>query len=183
VAERVRLGMGISHQIVRPFRNITLVENVMLAIGHPQTVSPARALLSFKYGESRKQALELLRLVAIDHVARELPGTQPLGVLKRLEVARTLAMRPRLLFLDEPLAGLGPVEAARMADLLQELNRNGTTIVLIEHNLSEAQRICGRFVVLDNGYKIADGPVAEVLADDRVISAYLGERWRDSGVA
>jgi branched-chain amino acid transport system ATP-binding protein len=116
-----------------------------------------------------------LRLVGIEHVAESEPSTQPLGVLKRLEVARALALAPRLLLLDEPLAGLGQAEATRLADTIAALNRGGITIVLIEHNLGEVLRICPRLVVLDNGRLIADGEAAEVMADARVRSAYVGE--------
>ena len=85
------------------------------------------------------------------------PRTQPLGVLKRLEMARALALKPRLLLLDEPLAGLNSREARGLADTIADINRQGMTIILIEHNLGEVMRICQRLVVLDNGRKIADG--------------------------
>jgi branched-chain amino acid transport system ATP-binding protein len=177
-AQRARLGIGLSHQIVRPFRNMSLLENAMIAAGHARTLSSWRALASLGRAESRAAALEMLHRVGIDHLAEKYPTTQPLGVLKRLEVARALAMRPRVLLLDEPLAGLGPAAAGKLAETLREINQTGIAILLIEHNLGEAQKLCRRFVVLDNGKKIADGAMRDVFADGRVVDAYLGEGWR-----
>ena len=177
---RSRLGLAMSHQIVRPFRNMTVLDNVALAVGKACTASPLRAFARVSRVKQRKEAIRLLDLVGIASVAEELPGTQPLGVLKRLEVARALAMGPSVLMLDEPLAGLNQTEANRLAETIKDVNDGGTTIILIEHNLGEAQRICDRFVVLDNGRKIADGAVSDVMADESVITAYLGEGWRNA---
>lgn len=180
VAQRARAGLGMSNQIVRPFRHLTILDNVALAVGHDRTASPLVAIGSVSRKRQREQAMELLALVGIASLAHAEPRSQPLGVLKRLEVARALAMKPVVLLLDEPLAGLNQAEAGKLADTILELNGGGVTIVLIEHNLAEAQRICRHFLVLDNGRKIADGPVAAVMADDAVITAYLGEGWRNA---
>ena len=175
VAARARRGIVMSHQIVRPFRNMTMLENVMLAAGAEITLSPWRAMATLNRHRLRETALECLRMVGIADLAGRMPSTQPLGVLKRLEVARALATRPRMLLLDEPLAGLGHGEAVRLADLIQDLNRTGVTILLIEHNIAEVTRICPRIVVLDNGHKIADGASYAVMNDPAVVEAYLGE--------
>lgn len=178
VAKRARAGLGMSNQIVRPFKHLSLLDNVAIAAGHAHTASPLTAIGHVSRKEAREKAGELLDLVGIAHLALASPQAQPLGVLKRLEVARALATNPVVLMLDEPLAGLNQAEAGKLAETILTLNGSGITIVLIEHNLAEAQRICRRFVVLDNGRKIADGPVRTVMSDDAVITAYLGEGWR-----
>ena len=103
------------------------------------------------------------------------PRILPLGYLKRLEVARALALDPKLLLLDEPLAGLNYSEAARMADVIAELNREGRTILLVEHNLGEVTRIAQRLVVLNNGAVLASGLPGEVMRRPDVRTAYLGD--------
>jgi branched-chain amino acid transport system ATP-binding protein len=180
MARRARAGLAMSNQIVRPFRHLSVLDNVALAVGHQWTASPLIAITKVSREQQRQTALGLLELVGIRFAAEAAPSTQPLGVLKRLEMARALAMQPAVLLLDEPLAGLNQAEANRLADTVRDINVGGTTIVLIEHNLAEAQRICQRFVVLDNGRKIADGPVTSVMTDDQVITAYLGAGWRDA---
>ena len=99
----------------------------------------------------------------------------PLGNLKRLEVARALAVEPSLIILDEPLAGLNHREAQRQADTIAALNGDGITTILIEHNLGEVLRVCKRLVVLDGGRVIADGAPTDVMADKAVREAYIGK--------
>jgi len=172
---RIRAGLGLSQQIVRPFRAMTLAENVMLAAGHGRTERPLHALFSRQRAAERERALALLDLVGIGDAAGAFPAALPLGYLKRLEVARALALDPKLLLLDEPLAGLNHIEAHRLADTVLSLNERGLTIVLIEHNLGEVLRICRQLVVLDNGRKIAEGEPAKVMEQPDVRAAYLGE--------
>lgn len=173
--ERVRLGMGLSQQIVKPFRNMTVLDNVALAAGAAKTNKPLSALFTRQREDERAQALKLLEKVGIAEAADADPSNLPLGYLKRLEVARALALQPNLLLLDEPLAGLNHAEAQKLANTIQAINKDGTTIILIEHNLGEVMRICNRLVVQDNGRKIGDGAPEEVMADPVVRSAYLGE--------
>ena len=109
-----------------------------------------------------------------EHADQEVLG-QPLGLLKRLEVARALALEPRLLLLDEPLAGLNHVEAGRLADVVVGINREGLTVVMIEHNLGEVLRVSDRLVVLDNGRKIAEGEPESVMRMSHVRAAYVGK--------
>ncbi len=172
---RVRLGLGLSQQLVRPFRSMTLAENVMLAAGLARTARPLLALVQNDRARERARALELLCRVGIEDAAESRPATLPLGVLKRLEVARALALGPRLLLLDEPLAGLNSVEARALADTIAALNADGITVMLIEHNLGEVLRVCRRLVVLDNGVKITEGAPQDVIAQPAVRAAYLGE--------
>ena len=174
-AIRARMGLGLSHQIVRPFRNMTIRENVMVSAGYLKTGVPFKAMFQVRRGAEHARAEALLDKVGIAHLADQSPATQPLGVLKRLEVARALALDPKLLLLDEPLAGLNHAEAETLAGTIQDLNRAGTTIILIEHNLAEVLRVCPRLVVMDNGRKIADGDARTVIEDPQVVAAYLGE--------
>ncbi|HSS63817.1 MAG TPA: ATP-binding cassette domain-containing protein [Gammaproteobacteria bacterium] len=174
VHARIRLGLGHSHQLVRPFRSMTLLDNVALAAGLAKTRAPLKALAVIRRDAERRRAEQLLKLLGIDDAADSRPATLPLGYLKRLELARALALDPDLLLLDEPLAGLNHLEARRLADTVVDLNRSGRTVVLIEHNLGEVMRICSRLVVLDNGRKIGEGDPREVMADNNVRAAYLG---------
>ncbi len=171
---RVRAGLGLSQQITRPFRSMSVLDNVALAAGSARTRRPLRALFERDRSEARREARKLLELVGIAEAAESFPDALPLGFLKRLEMARALALRPRLLLLDEPLAGLNHLEAARLADTIAKLNGDGLPILLIEHNLGEIARVCGRLVVLDNGCVLAHGATTAVLADPTVQEAYLG---------
>lgn len=171
---RIRSGLAISQQLVRPFRDITVRDNVALAVGKAWTTQPFRSLFHRSRTKERQRAEELLRLVGILDYAGRKPGELPLGVLKRLEMARALALDPKLLLLDEPLAGLNHGEARVLADTILNLSRQGLPILLIEHNLGEVMRICERVVVLDNGRKLAEGAAADVLADPAVLQAYVG---------
>ena len=179
-ALRVRCGLGLSQQLVRPFRQMTVIENVMLTAGASKTRRPLRALLSSSRAAERERAKELLALVELAEVAERMPGELPLGSLKRLEVARALALEPKLLLLDEPLAGLNSGEARRLADSIAALNAAGQTVLLIEHNLGEVMRICDRLVVLDNGHVIAEGAPRAVMSQGPVRAAYLGREAADA---
>jgi branched-chain amino acid transport system ATP-binding protein len=174
IHQRMRLGLAMTNQIVHPFRSMSVLDNVTLAAGHRRVRNILVAMVSFDRRQERQQALALLTRVGIaDSAAKPVAG-QPLGVLKRLEMARALALSPKLLLLDEPLAGLNNIEAARLADTVRQLNEQGITIVMIEHNLGEVLRISQRMVVLDNGCKIAEGDPKQVMQDPAVRSAYIG---------
>jgi len=171
---RIRRGLALSQQIVKPFRGMSLIDNVALAAGADKTASPVKALFHRRRERELETGHQLLLRLGIDAHANESPATQPMGILKRLELARALALAPRLLLLDEPLAGLNSKEARLLADTITELNRSGTTIIMIEHNLGEVMRVCHRLVVLDNGRKIAEGEAATVMNNAIVRAAYLG---------
>ncbi len=173
--KRARLGLALTHQIVRPFRSMSVLDNVALTAGHLLIGQIFKSMLLQDRTVQRKRAREYLKLVGIENVAEKSVVGQPLGVAKRLEVARALALEPKVLLLDEPLAGLNNVEAARLADTVADINRHGLTVVMIEHNLGEVLRISHRLVVLDNGRKIADGPPREVMRDRTVRAAYVGK--------
>lgn len=172
---RARRGIALTHQIVKPFRSMTVLDNVVFAAGHAQTGNVLRALGTRSRSEETQRARQLLELVGIDRYADANPNALPLGALKRLEVARALATDPKILLLDEPLAGLNHIEAERLADTFVRLNADGVTMVLIEHNLGQVARICPRVVVLDNGKKIGEGATRDMLSDPAVVAAYIGK--------
>ncbi|PID75112.1 MAG: ABC transporter ATP-binding protein [Deltaproteobacteria bacterium] len=171
---RARLGLVMTNQIVRPFLTMTLRDNVALAAGSRHFTSMIAAMTSFSRKQEYKKAYALLQMLGIGHLADQPVVGQPLGVLKRLEVAKGLALNPRVLLLDEPLAGLNHVEAAQLADLVVAINREKVTVVMIEHNLGEVLRISQRMVVLDNGIKLAEGDPQEVMGRPEVRAAYVG---------
>ena len=172
---RVRKGLGCAQQLVRPFREMTLAENVVLAAGAKHTQYPWQSLFRVERMEALRESRNWLAKVGIEDAADSYTEAVPLGYLKRMEIARALAIRPRMLLLDEPLAGLNQAEATTFADILFELNRQGQAILLIEHNLAEVRRICSRLVVLDNGRKIAEGSPETVLKQSSVQEAYIGQ--------
>jgi branched-chain amino acid transport system ATP-binding protein len=175
VHRRAQQGIALTHQIVRPFRQMSLIENVMLAAEPAITASPFRSLTHLDQTRARERAHQLLHRFGIDDAAERPAAILPLGYLKRMQVARALAFDPKLLLLDEPLAGLNYAEAARMSDVIVELNREGRTILLVEHNLGEVTRVAQRLVVLNNGAVLASGDPDEVMRRPDVRTAYLGD--------
>ena len=173
-ARRVRLGLAMTHQIVRPFRAMSVLDNVALAAGRRRTAGPFRALLHVDRRDENDRAAAILAQVGLASLERTMAGALPLGQMKRLEVARALATDPKVILLDEPLAGLNATEAARQAETISEIHASGTTIVLVEHNIEEVLRICRRLVVLNNGAVIGDGEPHAVMADPVVHDAYVG---------
>jgi branched-chain amino acid transport system ATP-binding protein len=171
---RIRAGLAITHQIVRPFRSMSALDNVVLAAGHRLTANPLRAMTHYRRAAEEARARAILVRVGLADAARKAVTALPLGQLKRLEVARALAVEPAVLLLDEPLAGLNHAEAMAQADVVAAINAGGVTTVLVEHNLTEVARICRRLVVLDQGRIIADGAPDAVMANRAVRDAYLG---------
>ena len=174
-AQRVRRGLAITHQIVRPFRSMSVLDNVTLAAGHRLTANAFGALLRCRRDAEEARARTILDRVGLAGEERTPVTALPLGRLKRLELARALAVEPVLVLLDEPLAGLNQSEAARQADVIAAINAMGITTVLIEHNLAEVVRVSRRLIVLDQGRIIADGAPDDVVADANVREAYLGK--------
>lgn len=171
---RIRAGLALAQQIVQPLRALSLLDNVALACGSVRTRHPLRSMFVTSRTSEQTIARELLSNVGLADVVDEYPSTLPLGYLKRLEVARALALKPKLLLLDEPLAGLNQSEAESLADLISKINEQGQTILLIEHNLREVLRVCPTLYVQDNGKPLAFGDADEVMSNPEVRRAYLG---------
>jgi branched-chain amino acid transport system ATP-binding protein len=173
-AARVRHGLALTHQIVRPFREMTVLENVVLAAGYRRTASPLRALLHVERRQETERAAEIIRRVGLAATEGKLAGALPLGQMKRLEVARALALDPKVILFDEPLAGLNQAEAARQIETIAAVHAQGITILLVEHNLEEVIRSCHRLIVMNEGRVISDGTPEAVMADPDVQQAYVG---------
>ena len=165
----VRRGLARTFQVPRPFKSLTVGESVELA-----RASEAGTVLG---AHSRGEAVErVLRLVQLWKRRDEEAGTLSQGDLKLLEAARALATNPALLLLDEPYAGLGPAEMARLTRVIMDLHASGLTLVIIEHKLRELMKLTRRVLVLHHGEKLLDGTPGEVSCDARVLEAYMGVR-------
>lgn len=180
---RVRKGLALTHQIVKPFREMTALDNVVLAAGYRNTSSPLSALMRVDRRRETEKAAQILARVGLAGAERKLAGALPLGQMKRLELARALALDPKAILLDEPIAGLNQTEATKQIELIAEAPPRGVTVVLVEHNLEEVMRVCRRLVVLHNGAVIGDGTPERVMADPMVRDAYIGSGVRDHATA
>jgi branched-chain amino acid transport system ATP-binding protein len=160
-----RAGVARTFQVVKPFAQLTVAENVVVgALNTLRTVPAARA-----------EAARVLALVHLDHKSMQPAASLTLPERKRLEVARAIATRPRLLLLDEVMAGLRPTEVDEMVAVFRRLNReSGLTILLIEHVMRAVMALAGHVVVLHHGERICEGTPEEVVRDPQVLECYLG---------
>jgi branched-chain amino acid transport system ATP-binding protein len=166
-----KLGIGRTFQIVKPFTGMTVKENVAVGALY------GRAGHSGSVAEATRQADEVLERIGLAHKANYPTNEITSPDRKRLELARALAMDPALLLLDEVMAGLNPRETDEMMEVIREINNDGTSIMVIEHVMRAIMGISHRIAVMHHGKLIALDTPQEVANDDRVIEAYLGERF------
>jgi branched-chain amino acid transport system ATP-binding protein len=174
-----RKGLGRTFQNIRLFGDMTAAENVATAADSLNK----SGLVGSLFGSTRsrrdeaasmEKAHELLRFIGLDHRALQMAKNLPYGDQRRLEIARALALNPKVLLLDEPAAGFNPQEKVELGELIRKIRDRGFAVLLIEHDMSLVMDISDRVSVLDFGQKIAEGTPAEIQKNQRVIDAYLG---------
>jgi branched-chain amino acid transport system ATP-binding protein len=182
---RLRPHQLAGHGIARSFQNLgvfpqlTVLENVMIGRHHLMSAGALRGGLGLARGEERRHrsaAVDALHFVGIERLAEATVRTLPYGLQKRVELARCLAMEPRLMLLDEPVAGMDASERAEITDLIRRVHaERDLTVLLVEHDMGMVMKVARRILVLDFGEPIALGTPLEIQRDPHVIRAYLGE--------
>jgi len=169
----VRMGIARTFQMVKPFYQLPAYKNMIIPLYSPRV----KKLVGGKYGDRDAVALDLLEEVGFERDARvayKVAGALPQGYLKRLELAKAIALQPDLFILDELFSGLSLAEVASIVPIIEKLRQQGKTIIMIEHRLKELFRIADRVIVLNYGEKIADGSGSQIMESEAVKKAYLG---------
>ena len=173
----VNLGICRTFQIMRPYNSMPAYKNLIIPLYSPRARKTGGWRGGGRHGDRNIIALDLLEEVGFERESKvpyKLAGTLPTGYLKRLELARCLALNPELLICDEVFSGLSMSEIASMVPLIEKLNQSGVTIIMIEHRLKELFRVARRVMAISYGDKIIEGTPAEVMANEKVREAYLG---------
>ena len=176
----VELGIARTFQIVKPFGDMTVRENTISGLGMPIYPRWQALVQRYRTPDTLHASDAIMALTDLTAWAETRADSLPIGLQRRLEIARALATGPRLLLLDEPAAGLTASEAEELAQLIRTLNAQGISIIVIEHNMTFAMGLCHRIVVLAQGEIIAQGSPDQVRHDERVINAYLGQEDADA---
>jgi len=171
---RTRLGIARTFQLVRPLPSLSALENVLVARLYARDLPPAV--------RAQEDCLQLLSLVGLASKADAPAAKLTLTERKRVEIARALATQPKVILLDEPLAGLNPTEVDTMLGLFRRIRANGVTLVIVEHNVRAVRALCDRVLVLNSGRTIGEGAPEEALARPEVIQVYLGTSSAPRGV-
>jgi len=164
---RATLGIARTFQLVRSLPNLSVLDNVLVARLYGREHSPS-------VSRARVEGVQLLRLVRLADKSEYPAMNLTLAERKRLEIARALATHPHLLLLDEPVAGLSPVEVTSALSMFTQIRTDGVTLIIVEHNIPAVRTLCDRVVVLNAGKKIAEGPPSQVLQQTEVVQVYLG---------
>ena len=174
-----RLGLARTFQNIRLFGDMTALENVMTGADARNKVGLIGSIFGTSTSRqdeklSHSRAAELLNFMGISHRSGQLARNLPYGDQRRLEIARALALEPKVLLLDEPAAGFNPQEKVELGELIKKIRDAGFAVLLIEHDMSLVMKISDRVSVLDFGQKIAEGTPSEIQSNQKVIDAYLG---------
>lgn len=165
--EIARLGAVRTFQVVHPLKEMTVLDNTLIGA----------FLRTSNVKEASEVAMGCIRACHLEEMAHRKAGSLTIGQKKRLEMARALATRPRILMLDEAMAGLTSTEVRASVELIKSIRDQGVTLLVVEHIMEAIMPIADKVVVLDGGEKIAEGPPKEIINDERVITAYFGEKF------
>lgn len=180
--KRVGLGMARTFQNLQIFPNLSVIENVMVGCHSRFKAGFCSSLLAMPWQIKEEKAIqeiayEKLQLLGLLNKAQTLAGNLSFGESKILEIARALAANPDILLLDEPVAGVPHAEVAEVAQVIKAINKQGISVLLVEHNMKFVMDLCDDIVVLNYGQKIAEGTASVVRTDPQVLTAYLGEDY------
>jgi len=179
----VRLGVARTFQNIRLFRNLSVLENVCIAVDSHETYALGSVFLRLpilrRERAVRAQAMEYLAAVGLEGKAAVRADSMPYGLQRKLEIARALALKPKLLLLDEPAAGMNPEESLELAELIRIIHDGfQLTTLLIEHHMDVVMSLCEKVYVMNFGVKLAEGTADEIQSDPEVLRAYLGEGFK-----
>lgn len=180
----VRMGIARTFQNIRLFKNLSVLDNVCIALDCHETYLLGAAFLRLpgvrrREKAIRENAMEYLAAVGLESKAEDRADSMPYGLQRKLEIARALALRPKLLLLDEPAAGMNPEESLDLAELIRGLHqRFQLTTLLIEHHMDVVMSLCEKIYVMNFGVRLAEGTADEIQSDPEVLRAYLGEGYK-----